>query len=702
MHPFTGIYPEYLRLDPRNMTKAADWEESVRQLLKEGQLFFAYDIAKTGLEQFPDNTALKRYCARVLIHTGALDDAKNLLESILPQYRPDDLTLSRFYTVLKQVVKDTNRSESVTPSEETMSALAQMLRELKLISGSQWSEQNADEEALGLLGRVHKDLWKRSGRVEDARLARDTYHRSFVATGGYWTGINAATMSWLIGEFDIAAQLARQVLQICQNTRERATGEDLCWTLATMGEAYLLLDDAEAARDSYAEAVRLVGKNYAMLISAQEQLRLMAQHGFPVPEAVFQCFKSPAVVVFAGHRLDSPEQMPPRFPPSLENAVRAALDERLALMDAQVGYCSASCGSDILFIEAMLDRDAEVNILLPCGLEDFVAHCVAPADAAYPGSRWASRLQRALRLVNSVKYITQEPLFEDQALFDFLARMLQGYAAQRARMLLTKPTPLVLWNDCAAGTTGGTANFLSHWPEPEELQVIALGEILAKTPVPAKTETPASRYVSPPPTHQTDRTIKTMLFADIVGYSKLDEHNVPSFMYRFLQKIADQCAPPPYINTWGDAIFAVMDEAAPLLTYALQLQEVICDSDWSEIGLPDEMNIRIALHTGPVFSAVDPLTARLNYYGAHVNRVARMEPVTIPGEIYASEQFVGLLTYEQTVAEVQARREGRVWVPPVVCSYLGPVSLAKNFGSQVTYHVRRNMSGERQPTDAGQ
>ena len=51
--------------------------------------------------------------------------------------------------------------------------------------------------------------------------------------------------------------------------------------------------------------------------------------------------------------------------------------------------------------------------------------------------------------------------------------------------------------------------------------------------------------------------------------------------------------------------------------------------------------MRIGLHAGPVFEGIDAITGRPNFFGSRVNRAARIEPVTLPGHIYASQQFVG-------------------------------------------------------------
>jgi class 3 adenylate cyclase len=137
-------------------------------------------------------------------------------------------------------------------------------------------------------------------------------------------------------------------------------------------------------------------------------------------------------------------------------------------------------------------------------------------------------------------------------------------------------------------------------------------------------------------------------------------------------------------NTWGDAIVAVMDEALPLVEYAATLQRVMKSAP--AMGLPEKMNIRIGLHAGPAYDQMDPITGRRNFFGSHVNRAARIEPVTLPGRIYASQQFMGLLTAELRHRGVDP------W--PFICEWLGTLELAKGFGKLPIYHIRERRTGE--------
>src|SRR5438046_3190008 len=101
----------------------------------------------------------------------------------------------------------------------------------------------------------------------------------------------------------------------------------------------------------------------------------------------------------------------------------------------------------------MLARGAEVNIVLPFAKEDFVRECVA-----FAGSRWVTRFENALKLANSVRFVTEEPLLDDHILFDFMGQIFFGYADIHARVLLTRPTLLSVWDESLSGPAGGTAD----------------------------------------------------------------------------------------------------------------------------------------------------------------------------------------------------------------------------------------------------
>ncbi len=89
-------------------------------------------------------------------------------------------------------------------------------------------------------------------------------------------------------------------------------------------------------------------------------------------------------------------------------------------------------------------------------------------------------------------------------------------------------------------------------------------------------------------------------------------------------------------------------------------------------GLPDTLALRLGGHFGPVFETTDPVLHLTNYFGAHVSRTARIEPVTPPGEVYVTEQFAARLALEPN---------------PYACDYVGQIPAAKSYGTMRMYHL---------------
>jgi class 3 adenylate cyclase len=189
----------------------------------------------------------------------------------------------------------------------------------------------------------------------------------------------------------------------------------------------------------------------------------------------------------------------------------------------------------------------------------------------------------------------------------------------------------------------------------------------------------ADRYeVAPVRSGFPPERLRAILFADAVNFSKLAEHQMPAFAEHFLGAIATLQArsshAPIVGNTWGDGLYFVFRSVVDAGDFAIELRDTIQSTDWTSKGLPHELNLRIALHVGPVFEIRDPVTERPNFIGVHVSRGARIEPITPPGHVYASQAFAAM-------AAVEGIKDFR-------CEYVGMTPLAKGYGIYPTFHVR--------------
>src|SRR5262249_3924906 len=166
---------------------------------------------------------------------------------------------------------------------------------------------------------------------------------------------------------------------------------------------------------------------------------------------------------------------------------------------------------------------------------------------------------------------------------------------------------------------------------------------LTRGAVPSSQTQPNSRFpVADAPRNdiaRPQRTLKTMLFADFAGSSRLHDAMAPLFQESFWKIAATQIessrAKPLLATTWGDALYVVFDWPHDGAEFALSFLGRMGGVDWASFGLPDSSSVRVALHAGPVFRGFDPIMGRDNYFGSSVTKCARIEPVTPPGMVYA-------------------------------------------------------------------
>jgi class 3 adenylate cyclase len=153
----------------------------------------------------------------------------------------------------------------------------------------------------------------------------------------------------------------------------------------------------------------------------------------------------------------------------------------------------------------------------------------------------------------------------------------------------------------------------------------------------------------------------------------------PTFLIRFLKIVADvrrlSRIQPAFCNTWGDGLFLVFDTVVECAEFATRLLERMARVNWEKAGLPADIAVRIGLHAGPVYRQRDPIIDQVNFFGTHVNRAARIEPVATPGCAFTSEQFAAALMVAS----------GHNFV----CEYVGVEKLAKDYDRCPLYRLSR-------------
>jgi class 3 adenylate cyclase len=528
---------------------------------------------------------------------------------------------------------------------------------------------HADEETLGLLARTHKDLWQLSIDEQDAKRhlkkCFELYHHAYRTTGGYYTGINAAAVGLISGKRTLARRIAFEVQILCEKRLAENCGGEYYWLAATLAEALLIRGKLTEAEEQYTKAVLDEGQGLAALSSTRTQARRLLSALGEDNHRLDGCFELPSVAAFSGHMFDMPGRKHSRFPSSSAPAARRELTCVLKECHVKIGYSALACGGDILFAETLLKLGGEIHIVLP--FEEKTFRCVS-VDLV-PGKDWGRRFKAILKRAASVTILNPSGDPAEPENYEYCNRALLGMAKLKARSIGLDLQPVVMWDGQPGDGPGGTEAFIKKCRQLADPVILDTNKYLVKRP--RRQKAGASAAIG-------GQQIRAMLFADVVGFSKLDEPQIPSFVEHFMGAIAGALPKgrqaPLYLNTWGDAIYCVFRDVKDAGAFALALRDAVRGADWQKHGLPAGLSIRIGLHAGPVFECHDPVLKKRTYNGFNVNRAARIEPITEEGQVFVSQTFAAL-------AAVVPKKNFR-------CDYAGTRQLAKKAGAIPVFVLR--------------
>jgi tetratricopeptide (TPR) repeat protein len=581
----------------------AEWLELVRSAERSGELLTAADLAERGLAEHPGDVWLAHRAVLALARAGSTEEAARRFDA----YGLGD------------------------HDEEDVAALRARI---------------AKDIALAASGRE---------RARDAARSAQLYGAIFARTGGYYPGVNAATLSLLAGDAPAARALATDVLE-----RLAASDDESYYAAATEAEAELLLGREDAARAAVARAARLHAGDYGAVATTRRQLRLVCAV-VGVDDSLLSALAGPTVAHFCGHRIAAPGT-DGRFPAAQEASVALAIAAELDRRPVGIAYGSLASGADILWAEALLQRGSELNVQLPFAREEFERTSVASS-----GAHWVVRFERCLSAAGSVGYATEDAFLGDDVLYRYGTELSMGLALLRARFLDAEVRQLAVWDGGPALGAAGTAIDVDTWARSgQETMVVRIDG--ARAP-----EEPRAT-VEPSP----GRVVRALLFGDLKGFSRLTDEQLPRFAEAVLGAFAAVLARHPDVevsNTWGDGLFAVLANVESAADCALELQAAMGGLDLEAAGLPPDLSLRLGAHLGPVFPVHDLVRDTRTYMGSHVSRTARIEPVTPPRAVYVTEPFAAAL--------LLAGRDD------LACDYVGHMPAAKDYGRLRMYSLRR-------------
>lgn len=516
-------------------------------------------------------------------------------------------------------------------------------------------EEIGTEDALALRGRLLKDLATRAAgekRIDLFRQSSRAYRLAYELSDGYFSGINAATTSLLAGDEEEARQLAEAI------GRRPDIAEPRDYYAAASGaEAMLVRGEVEEATAMFAAARRRPDASPGNVASTARQVRLIADR-LSIPDE--QCERLLAaicpspVIHFCGHMF--------RDGWPVEGELRQAIDAILDETGALIAYGPLACGADILIAEAILERGGELHAVMPFAEEDFLRTSVRLG-----GTEWERRYLRARDAAASVTFATQIQHSDDDELFAYCSKLVMGLARLRAGVMQSEVFQLALWDGRTANGVAGTAADCVEWERQGGMTRI----------VPIPQERPAlDAVIFAKPGNRPRWALRSILFADFAGFSRLEEDRLSQFLEVVMGRIAkvlDRHGDAVLTrNSWGDAAHVVIASPAEAAQIALEIQSELNPALLREMGLPPEGGMRISLHHGPIFEHFDAVRSAQSFYGTEVTVAARIEPRVPVGAIYTTQPFAAMIESDQNDLNFEL---------------VGKMDLAKNYGVRILYRL---------------
>jgi hypothetical protein len=489
------------------------------------------------------------------------------------------------------------------------------------------------------IATVHAHLLKdralHNGNPEAADDAAEAFTALWRRTGKAWLGVNAASMALLAGDTARARALASALGEIPD------TGN--YWSAATAAEAALLRGKPDEAHWHLVLAERRAGTDLTARATTRRQLRWQAARLGADP-ALIEALVIPSVLHYTA---STPTEA------ADETATRALIEA--ALQGAGFAYGGLAAGGEIMIAEALIARGAQLHIRLPCPVDEYAARFAAPF-----GDRWLERFYRAAAACRDL--VELEPKFHDDWSSTMASRRAMGLAKLRAQQLETGVRQLALWDGSRPAAASGTAVDIDAWSAAN----------VPTSFIPCPWPKPEAGKPAPRPPRQP----RAVLFGDLPGFGNLDDAELAAFYGQALEPVAEAVAAerPDYRNAWGDAVQCVFTHPNAAARCALGIRAALSPAALARHGLPVSLTPRLALDHGALLPVHDPVQKAAKFAGTVMTRAARIEPVTPPGRIYATEAFACEMALEP--------------FPAVTCDYAGNTRTAKNYGTLPLYAVR--------------
>ncbi len=324
------------------------------------------------------------------------------------------------------------------------------------------------EDIMSLHGRLYKDLYlSHQGKkaIELARLSAEKYENAYKDSGGFYSGINAASMALLGGvPCEMVEMRARRLLKALPVIED--VDREVYFIEASRAEAYFLLGEMDKAYASLKNAINFDPLNFTAHASTLKQLAMITK-ARNIDVKWLSEFSPPRAIHFAGHifgREGEVEEVPVLSEDTI-NHIAQRVTELIQVNDIGFGFGALAAGSDIVIAECLLEEGGELHVVLPVDRARFSAASIKPY-----GASWQKRFESCLENASSITEWDGLKQWPDHMLQDRASLMAMGGAIRHSEALAVNAGQLVIW-DKKKGKHG-TAYDAQLWQESERPQYI--------------------------------------------------------------------------------------------------------------------------------------------------------------------------------------------------------------------------------------
>lgn len=499
-------------------------------------------------------------------------------------------------------------------------------------------EAQRDLRWITLLGRLRKDmaLRSRSGGRRRFLDSAQAYLQAWQRFGGAYAAVNAATLFILAQEHQQGQRMAERALAALAAEKPTDDETERYFRAVTHAEAALVLQDLDRCEASLRAADALLPGDLQRRSGTLRQLRRLC-NALNLDPAVLHALRVPPLILL--RRLGAAD------PAFAADTIALDLPEVPSHATLFAGLCDPY---DLRLCERLQAAGHRLHVATPYRPERLLEVCRQRL-----GAHWGERLERALAA--AVEVYSGRGFLPDELPW-------------AARHVTERMLGLSL---LSAARFGGSYRIVEVGPTQPPRALPVLED-------PRRRASQANAQIGsaePAPVPPSGRRMVGLIFADFAGFQRIEDPELPRFWNTIMRAIAQilerQGEAILLRQTWGDALHVVTTDASTAARVMAEIQYYMALHRLKKDDGLAELRLRIAGHYAPVFESTDPITRQRTYYGSQLSLTARVEPVTPPGGIYATEALAAQLAIEAP--------------DHYACEYVGEVELAKRFGSYRLY-----------------